>query len=347
MLVNLGGSRIAPVIRHVTWVGVVAHAAFVPLFFWLWQPILAGFNVLSVACWGLAHLMNGRGHPSLAMWLLVLEVVAHAVLAVGLLGWASGFQFYLIPLVPFVMSNERLRGKAALAVSGAVLAVFVALYELGPPSPLDPAVNHALSVMNIVIPFVALALITFHFRNASIAVEQQVAEMAVTDPLTGLFNRRHMNQRLREEEARAARTQEPFSVIVVDIDHFKRINDTAGHDAGDRVLRDLAQLMRDMVRTQDIVARWGGEEFLIVLPQTRLAGAVEVADRLRRAAEATLARGLEAIDAITLTLGAAEYSASVTECLKLADVALYQGKEAGRNRVVAAPSSGVLAASGT
>lgn len=191
----------------------------------------------------------------------------------------------------------------------------------------------------------ALALITFHFRNASIAVERQVAEMAVTDPLTGLFNRRHMNQRLREEEARAARTQVPFSVISVDIDHFKRINDTAGHDAGDHVLRDLAQLLRDMVRTQDIVARWGGEEFLVVLPQTPLEGAFEVAERLRRAAEATLARGLEGIDTITLTAGAAEYASSVPDCLKLADVALYQGKAAGRNRVVAAPSASASAAS--
>lgn len=169
--------------------------------------------------------------------------------------------------------------------------------------------------------------------------------MAVTDPLTGLFNRRHMNQRLREEEARAARTQVPFSVISVDIDHFKRINDTAGHDAGDHVLRDLAQLLRDMVRTQDIVARWGGEEFLVVLPQTPLEGAFEVAERLRRAAEATLARGLEGIDTITLTAGAAEYASSVPDCLKLADVALYQGKAAGRNRVVAAPSASASAAS--
>ncbi len=345
MALNLGGSRIAPVIRHVTGVGVVAHAAFVPLFLLLGQPLLAGFNGLSLVCWVAAHLVNGRGRSSLAMWLLVAEVVAHALLAVGLLGWASGFQYHLIPLVPFVMFNERLRGTSALVVSAAVLIVFLVLYELAPAPRLDPGVNHALSVANVVVAFVALALITFHFRNASIAVERQVAEMAVTDPLTGLFNRRHMHQRLREEESRAARTQLPFSVIIADIDHFKRVNDTAGHDAGDGVLRDLAQLLRDTLRTQDIVARWGGEEFLVVLPQTALKGALEVAERVRRAAEARLGRDLEGIDSVTLTLGAAEYAGSVAESLRLADVALYQGKEAGRNRVVAAPGASAVAAS--
>jgi diguanylate cyclase (GGDEF)-like protein len=344
---NLGASRISRVIRQVTWVGVVAHAAFIPLFLLLGSTVLAGFNVLSVSVWTAAHLCNRRGHASLAMWLLVAEVVAHALLAVGLLGWASGFQYYLIPLVPFVMFNERLRGRVALLVSAVFLVAFVGLYEVAPVRSLAPEVTHALSLMNIVIPFIALALLTFHFRAASMAVERQIAEMAVTDPLTGLFNRRHMNQRLREEESRSARTRTPFCAIVVDIDHFKRINDTWGHDVGDRVLKDLAQLFRNMVRTQDIVARWGGEEFLVVLPQTPLAGALEVAERLRQAAEATLGRSLEGSETITLTLGVAEYAGSIPDCLKLADTALYRGKEGGRNQVVAAPSPSALAASGT
>ncbi|HEU5074595.1 MAG TPA: GGDEF domain-containing protein [Polyangiaceae bacterium] len=343
---NLGGSRIAPVIRQVTWVGVGAHAVFVPLFLLLGQPLLAGFNVFGICCWMGARVMNGRGRSSVAMWLLAGEVVGQTVLAVSLLGWASGFQYYLVPLVPFVMFNERLRGTNALLVSAAVLLVFVGLYELGPAPQLAPGVNHALSLMNSVLSFVGLALITFHFRNASMAVERQVAEMAVTDPLTGLYNRRHMNQRLREEESRSARTLAPFSVILVDIDHFKRINDTSGHDVGDRVLEDLARLLRDTVRTQDIVARWGGEEFLVVLPQTPLKGALDVAERLRFAAEATLARSLEGVDAVTLTLGAAEYAGSVPECLKRADVALYRGKEAGRNRVVSVTPEHPRAATG-
>ena len=346
MSLNLGASRISRVIRQVTWVGVVAHGAFIPLFLALGSKALAGFNVLSVAVWIAAYLTNRRGHSSLAMWLLVAEVVAHALLAVALLGWASGFQYYLIPLVPFVMFNERLRGKVALLVSAAFLVAFVGLYEAAPAPLLDPDVTHALSLMNIVIPFVALALLTFYFRAASMAVELQIAEMAVTDPLTGLFNRRHMNQRLREEESRSVRTHTPFSAIVVDIDHFKRINDTWGHDVGDRVLKALAQLFRDMVRTQDIVARWGGEEFLIVLPQTSLAGALEVAERLRQAAEGTLGRSLESSEAVTLTLGVAEYAGSVSACLKLADTALYRGKEGGRNRVVAASSPSAPAQSG-
>lgn len=336
MVVVLAESRIARVIRHVTWVGILAHAGFVALFWSLGYGLLAGFNVLSVLMWSASHLFNQRGRTTLAMWLIAAEVAAHAVLAVNRLGWGSGFQYYLIPLIPFVMFNERLRATLALLVGFGFLLLYVVLYQTAPVDALGPTLSRGLSMMNIVIPLLALGLVTYHFRLASMAVERQIAEMAVTDPLTGLFNRRHMNQRLREEESRAVRHQGTFSVIEADIDYFKRVNDNHGHDAGDRVLVELAELFREIVRAQDIVARWGGEEFLIVLAHTRCAGAVDVAERLRTQAEERLSLLVPGADTITLTLGVAEYEGSISDTLKRADEALYQGKEAGRNRVVAA-----------
>lgn len=334
--VILAESRIARVIRHVTWVGIVVHAGFVAVFWSLGYGLLAGFNVLSVLMWSAAHVVNQRSRASLAMWLIVLEVTGHTILAVHRLGWGSGFQYYLIPLIPFVMFNERLRATLALLVGFGFLLLYVVLYQMAPADSLGPALNRGLTVTNIVIPLVALGLVTFYFRLASMAVERQIAEMAVTDPLTGLFNRRHMNQRLREEESRAVRHEEAFCVIEADIDYFKRVNDTHGHDAGDRVLVELAALLRETVRAQDIVARWGGEEFLIVLAQTRCAGAVDVAERLRAQAEERLGQLVPGNDTITLTLGVAEYEGSIGDTVKRADEALYRGKEEGRNRVVAA-----------
>ena len=335
---NQPEARIARVIRHVIWVGITAHAGFIPLFAWLGYPLLAGFNVFGVICWAAAGLTNRRGHCTAAMWLLTGEVTLHAVVAAQALGWASGFQYYLIPLIPFVMFNERLRARVALGVGVLLLSAFVGLYLTVPAIVLDTSVNRPLSIINIVIPLLALGSIAFHFRLASMDVEQTVAALAATDPLTGLANRRHMTQRLREEESRAARAHSTFCVILADIDHFKRINDTSGHDVGDRVLVDLAGIFAQTLRAQDIVARWGGEEFLVMLPETKLPAAWEVAERLRRAVETHRFSAGADVGTVTVTLGVAEYDSSLSACLKLADDALYYGKANGRNRVVTGPA---------
>ena len=119
--------RIAAVIRNVAWVGIAAHAGCVPMFALLGHPRLAAFNVLSVAMWIAAALANRRGRSTLGMWLLTLEVVAHAVLAVLTLGWSSGFQYYLIPLIPFVMFNDRLARRTVAVISAGVFAALIAL----------------------------------------------------------------------------------------------------------------------------------------------------------------------------------------------------------------------------
>ena len=123
---------------------------------------------------------------------------------------------------------------------------------------------------------------------------------------------------------------------MADVDHFKRVNDLHGHAAGDRVLRAVAAQFTEQVRGHDAVARWGGEEFLLLLPETDAATACEVARRLRAVAEARLAEAAAIADAVTLTFGVAmfERAMRVADCLKRADDALYAGKKAGRNRVV-------------
>jgi diguanylate cyclase (GGDEF)-like protein len=171
---------------------------------------------------------------------------------------------------------------------------------------------------------------------------QQLDRQASTDALTALPNRRTFESRFSAEASQFARYARPFSLIIFDVDHFKRFNDTWGHDAGDRVLQHVAQLVSATVRDVDLPARLGGEEFVVLMPETSLAAGLEAAERVRKTIEerSVMWKGKP------LTVTASFGVAACPECtldpdilLKLADTALYAAKAAGRNRVGAAPCS--------
>jgi diguanylate cyclase (GGDEF)-like protein len=173
--------------------------------------------------------------------------------------------------------------------------------------------------------------------------EEQLALAARADPLTGLMNRRAMLEQLDYQVARFQRNDTPFVLILADLDHFKSVNDTLGHDAGDQALIEIAERLKSGLRAQDLVARWGGEEFLILLPDTDLEGGLVVAEDLREAIAAqAVTIGGETLR-LTLSLGVAGYCArkSLNECIKAADTALYRAKVQGRNRVVPAAPRGL------
>jgi diguanylate cyclase (GGDEF)-like protein len=168
---------------------------------------------------------------------------------------------------------------------------------------------------------------------------ESVAEQAMIDPLTGVSNRRGFERVLEVELARSARRGHPLALVVVDLDDFKQVNDRHGHGVGDDILVALAERLRGAVRSADTVARMGGEEFALLLPETTLAGAVTVAERARSSFEAAGIR-LKSGDHLTVTasFGAADYPASGDRValLREADSALYAAKRLGKNRVVAA-----------
>ncbi|MSQ02576.1 MAG: diguanylate cyclase [Myxococcales bacterium] len=165
-----------------------------------------------------------------------------------------------------------------------------------------------------------------------ISAERELARAALTDSLTGLANRRGAQLATRREVARALRYRGPLAFLLVDIDHFKRVNDTRGHAVGDEVIVGVAQAMRGALRESDVAARWGGEEFLVALPDTDLSGARAIAERVRAAVEAgEWVAGLR----VTVSIGAAELvdGEHVEGTIGRADAALYKAKDAGRNRV--------------
>jgi two-component system cell cycle response regulator len=168
---------------------------------------------------------------------------------------------------------------------------------------------------------------------------QMSIEMAITDALTGLFNRRYMESHLATLVEQAASRGKPLTVMVVDIDYFKAVNDSHGHDAGDDVLRDFALRIKRSIRGIDLACRYGGEEFVLVMPETDMAVAAMVAERLRRriAAEPFAIQQGSRVVPVTISIGIAALRGkddTAASVLKRADLALYRAKRDGRNRVV-------------
>ena len=161
-----------------------------------------------------------------------------------------------------------------------------------------------------------------------------------TDPMTGVSNRRHFMPLLRQEIIRGHRLNSRVSLLMLDIDHFKKINDTYGHPTGDMVICTLADICRRESREIDVVARLGGEEFAILLPETAMQDALVVAERVRAAVENTSVKSMDNVEfRFTVSIGAAEQprdDKSEEKLIGMADAALYQAKTSGRNRVVSA-----------
>ncbi len=218
-----------------------------------------------------------------------------------------------------------------------------ALETLAPPTPLF-AMDHAeivraatASLVLSTLTFAIIAWVVDRWRDR----EARYARLASTDALTGLTNRRRFVELAERELARARRYDAEVALVVIDLDHFKRVNDEHGHAAGDAVLASTAAVLARDLRDLDVVARHGGEEFALLLPQTSAAGAVEVAERARRRlADAVVTIGAAQVR-ITASMGVATIrgpaATSLDHLLRRADAALYRAKELGRDRVEAAP----------
>lgn len=172
-----------------------------------------------------------------------------------------------------------------------------------------------------------------------VALYEEVQRLAVQDSLTNCFNRRHFFRLAEQEFQRAVRYHHSLSLVMLDIDHFKKFNDVYGHPAGDKVLCDFVDTCRKGLRSIDIIGRYGGEEFILLLPETGLDGALKVANRLRQALTEIKVSNSEASLAVTVSLGAASYEpgvdgiAAFDDLIRLADESLYDAKAAGRNCV--------------
>jgi diguanylate cyclase (GGDEF)-like protein len=178
---------------------------------------------------------------------------------------------------------------------------------------------------------------------SNLKLREALREQSTRDPLTGLYNRRYMEEALKQQLSRATRQLHPVGIIMIDIDHFKRFNDTYGHAAGDALLRELGQFLQSHIRSEDIACRYGGEEFTLIIPDASPEAAKQRAEYLCQEARQLRLQGVgQSHEAITLSAGVAVYpqhGRTIDIVLRNADAALYRAKQEGRDRIVVADSA--------
>jgi len=326
--------------RRVTILAASVDAAFLVFFLAAGSPLLAWLNVVSIGMYVTAYALLVRRRNSLALLLIWIEVVAHAAIGTMLVGWDSGFHYYLLMFIPaIVVSGNWRRVTAPLVVLFlSYLGLHAAAHAVGTLAPLGDTALQIINVFNVSI-FFAMASYTARFYYELVRKsERKLRELATRDVLTGLSNRRHLMDLALPEITRARRAGETVSLVLADIDDFKQINDGHSHEAGDLVLTRASVLFREACRTQDIIARWGGEEFLFLLPNTGSDDALNFAERVRaRIADMPVEHDGKTIG-FTLSLGVAQLAAEehLEDAIGRADHALYRSKAEGRNRVTLA-----------
>lgn len=310
------------------------------LFYAFGSPILAWVNVISISMYAVAYACMRRRRNIIAVCLLWAEVLGHAALGTLMVGWDSAFHYYLLMFIPAIFVSTK-------TVKAAVFTFILWCFYLGlnaysnnaaPIEPLPPAALAALRYFNISVVFAMFAYLSSYYYRTILAAEKSLNKLATTDPLTGLYNRRHITDVANYEAVQQKRSDTGLSFIIGDIDNFKRINDTHGHEVGDSVLIAVSTAIAGATREQDSAARWGGEEFLVVLPNTDIDNALLVAERIReKVAAVRLLTEKETIQT-SITLGVASLGPGETigDAIGRADHALYDGKHAGKNRVVLA-----------
>ena len=324
---------------NVAWVGLYALLGSLPLVM---------LSLVSIVLYAGARWLLELRRNRLAAALIWIEAIGHTVVGSLLLGWDSGFHYFLMMIsVPLLVIGTPPR--RALPFSAAVLLAYAALYAvctwLGPLRPLPPLQAGIAMWVNIVLVFGMFYAMAAYYRMRVVDAERQLLQMATVDPLTGLANRTQFHARAATELGRMQRSGEPVALVLADVDFFKRINDEFGHDAGDKVLVRLAAMLREGLRDCDVLARWGGEEFLALLPACNGHGAHEVAERLRQAvAEVNIEIGGRTLN-VTMSFGIAEIGSDqdLLQATTRADRALYRSKHEGRNRVTVDASSAVAA----
>jgi len=187
-----------------------------------------------------------------------------------------------------------------------------------------------------------ISLGAFNFALATYVIgrmARRLSDLSNTDQLTGLANRRYLMRQCELEDARFHRTRRPYAIMLFDLDHFKKVNDTYGHDIGDKVLIEVSETLSAEVRNNDVMARYGGEEFLLLMPETELEAAQHLAERIRHRVLALKVDTGDSELSVTLSGGiscATQTDKSAEQVIKRADEALYQAKNEGRNRIVIA-----------
>ena len=314
------------------------------------------YNIISVCGYIYFSAEAYKGNRIKSFYIfLVFEIPLHALMSTLYLGWNYRFMLVLMGAISilyyfiiFIDSfNKRILIPTVISIIYMVAYVAMRIYcEFNAPLKQNIRYNasyesfftyfNTIAAWICIIFFCVLNSIEYNYiRNRMLSENTKLDTYATYDPLTNLLNRRSTDVKLRSLFDSHYHDEDAFSIIMCDIDRFKSVNDTYGHDAGDYVLKEVAWILKDTVRDNDIVSRWGGEEFLIIVSSSK-ANAAILAERIRAQIEAHT-YSYKNIDLhVTITLGVSSYHANtdIESLIKSADQKLYRGKENGRNQVV-------------
>lgn len=301
------------------------------------SPWLAWINVLSVAMYAAAYRLAQQQKLRAGALLIWLEAFVHAVIGTLMTGWDSGFHYLLLMFIPSVILTNSRRQSLAFVVA---LLVFLGTLDflsrsLGPLAPLSDSALIALKWLNITIFISMFSSLSIYYRRKIFQAERSLHAQATQDALTGLHNRRHFQLVADQELVRCQRTGSRACLLMMDIDFFKTINDTYGHETGDQVLISVARTLKQGARAMDTLARWGGEEFILLMPDVDAAEALVVAERFRQAVERNPIVFSSGEIFCTLSFGVTqlERGEPLSTAVGRADRALYRSKVDGKNRV--------------
>jgi diguanylate cyclase (GGDEF)-like protein len=302
--------------------------------------VLLVFALLTVGCF--IHVrVTGNTRRTATMIVLLLGTLCLFLFYTGGINGTGPLWYFVFPLIALFIQRLWAGVIAVLLLLfitlGLTLSGYISLY---------PAVYTETFLERFFAVYLTISIISFFYAYARTSAQlfaenlnMNYRKLANTDDLTRLPNRRRMTEMLFQEVGRTRRKNGTFSLINFDIDYFKKINDRYGHDAGDVILKAVPEVIRSVLRGQDVCSRWGGEEFLILLPDTPLKGACHVAERLRKAFEQYRIQYGELEISVTVSVGVCEFDPASTleDCIKQSDRNLYKAKASGRNCVIADP----------
>jgi diguanylate cyclase (GGDEF)-like protein len=327
----------------------LVHSLSLPELYWNWwtwwqgdtmgivlvTPLILSWRARERQSWSPQKAAEGA---SLAA---VLPLTTYAIFSDGAASYMPSLPltFLVLPFVMWAAIRFRQREVTTLIAAVCAIAIYFTVKGRGPFA--AESLNASLLLL---LAFMSTVAVTGLVLNAVVGERgramaslsealREIREQATTDPLTGLYNRRFLQDYLPRELARARRRGSPLAILMIDLDHFKRVNDISGHAAGDSVLTKFGALLKRHIRTSDVACRYGGEEFVLVLPETPLDSAQSKAEQIRGSVE----RDRNALLGVTASLGVALFPDHATDPDALthaADRAMYEAKARGRNRVV-------------
>jgi diguanylate cyclase (GGDEF)-like protein len=333
--------------------GLIIHFSFIYLFYLIDILPMSLVNIMSALIWVMAIRENYYGNHSRAIYLGYFEIIIHAILAVSYLGLNSGFQFYIWPVIVLAIINPVASPRNA--VISALFCTFVyaflkTFYAGFTYTELSESTLTTICMINLCTAAGSLIIGTYNVRRLNEKQQDKLIYLANIDDLTGLYNRRYFNNHLQEYTKLAKRNNSVFCIALCDVDFFKRINDVYGHNIGDQTLKQISDFLQDNTRQTDIVCRWGGEEFIILFPDTTLDNALTVLDKIRVNLQSSInitesslvaltdAAAINPLNCVTMSFGLVQSDKNIGDIQHMndalvhqADQLLYQAKHDGRN----------------